>query len=221
MLIHGMGRSRASMALLGARLRRGGHTTSSFGYLVAREALDSIAARFIAHVAGVAEAAQVAKQGMAAEPFRYAIVGHSLGGIITRLASPELTPGLERFIMLAPPNRQPAIARALSKSVIFRALTQDAGRRLVDAAFYESLPKPDVPTLIVTGTAGPRTRWLPFSGDANDGILRVDETELPGASRYDVPAIHTFIMNRRDVTAAILRFLEADGAGAHRASEAL
>ena len=169
---------------------------SSFDYRVREHDLRSIAARFAAHV-----------EERAAGP--YAIVGHSLGNVVARLASPDLPPGLARLVMLAPPNRPPRLAALLRDHGVFRALTQDAGQRLADASFYDALPIPEVPTTIFAGTAGPRASWLPFGVDVSDGVVALDETRLPGAEHREVAALHTFIMNDAEVTAAIVELLGA------------
>ncbi len=196
-LIHGMGRTRASLMLLSRRLTRAGFQPSSFGYTVSREPLDHIASRFVEHVR------RVAKEG---EPF--GVVGHSLGNIITRFASDRLPPGFSRFVMLAPPNQPPAIARTFSSNPLFKALTRDAGRRLVDEGFYAKLPVPRVPSLIFAGTSGPSARWLPFRGAPSDGVVAVEETRLPGVPLVEVPCLHTFIMNDRGVTRMMADFLQ-------------
>lgn len=197
-LIHGMGRMSVSLALLAARLRRAGHATSSYGYFVTRDSLDRIADRFVEHIE---------RAGGTDAPF--AVVGHSLGNIVTRMALPRL-PGLARLVMLAPPNQPPALARLLQTNPIFRALTQDAGRRLADAAgFYAALPVPTVPTLMVAGTAGPRFARSPWQGRDNDGIVGVEETRLdgPAIAHVQVDAMHTLIMNSAEVTGLALKFL--------------
>jgi len=101
------------------------------------------------------------------------------------------------------------MARALETNPVFKALTRDAGRKLLDAAFYERLPLPTCPTLVIAGTRGPTARWLPFRGEPSDGVVRVEETRLPGVPHVEVPAIHTFIMNDADVARLALRFLDA------------
>lgn len=188
------------MALLARRLRTAGHQPSSFSYFVTRDPLARIADRLVAHVEST--------PATAASDDGFAVIGHSLGNVITRLALPRL-PGLARFIMLAPPNRPPVMARALAGNPLFRALTRDAGEKLADDEFFRQLPVPTAPTLIVAGTRGPRARWLPFSGEASDGVVGVDETRLDGVAHVEVPAIHTFIMNDAAVARLTLRFLEA------------
>ncbi len=209
------------MTWLARRLRRAGHGTSVFGYLVLAADLDSIARRFADRVAREL-AADAARTGDAA-PRPYAVIGHSLGGIVARVASPHLPVGLSRFVMMGPPNHPPAVARALGGNPLFRWLSGDAGDKLTSAEFYRRLPLPDVPTLVIAGDRGPSAPWLPFGGGANDGIVRVAEARIPGVPLLVVHGAHTFLMNRRDVVRAVLQFLgaerlrlppEAPGAGA-------
>ena len=206
-LIHGMGRSRASMALLSARLRRAGHTVSSFGYLVLKHSLDEIAQQWAQHIAQHLAADRQAEKSRPGTTEPYAIVGHSLGNIITRHATELLPAGLSRFVMLAPPNRSPAMARWLQDNPLFKALTRDGGQKLASPAFYERLARPDVPTLIIAGDKGPRLSWLPLTG-SHDGLVGLDEARLEGVPLHVVPALHTFIMNHPQVTRTIHTFLE-------------
>lgn len=201
-LIHGMARSPVSMALLASRLRKAGHSTHLFGYFVTRETLDDIAERLASRV----EKALVSDHD-AAEGAPYAIVGHSLGNVIMRLASPRLPPGLARLVMIAPPNRPVVAARWLVDNAVYKALTQDAGQKLADPDFFDRLPHPTVPTLVIAGTSGLSAPWLPFEGRPNDCVVAVDETHLEGAERLEVEGIHTFLMNRRDVFDAVHGFL--------------
>jgi len=206
-LVHGMGRSPASMFLLAWRLRQAGHQPSLFGYAVTIRSLDEIVEQLRAHIAGRMEE-DVAAKGEQDEPLPYAVIGHSLGNLLTRMASPSLPAGFCRFVQLAPPNQSPASARMLGDQPLFQLLTQDTGSKLIDEDFFAALPVPEVPTLILAGDGGPRQTFLPpFRGEPNDGVLSVEETRLPGVAHLVLPAIHTFIMNRRDTTRAILSFL--------------
>lgn len=204
-LIHGMGRSPASMQLLAARLRRAGHTPSRFGYAVRRETLRDIAARFAQHIAETCAADDPQRAG---PPAPYAVIGHSLGNVITRLASPRLPAGFVRFAMLAPPNQSPRLAQRLRNLSIFQLLTGDAGQALADPRFFETLPIPDVPTLIVAADAGAMTRLLPYGKGRSDGVVGVEETALPHLAPQVVPGVHTFIMNQKPVTETIMRFID-------------
>ncbi len=205
-LLHGMARTAASMALLGHRLRRAGHQTQSFGYHVTFETLHGIADRLVARVRETI-AADAAAAGCEVGEVPYAVIGHSLGNVIARLAASRLPPGLAALVMLAPPNESPAVARKLESNWLYQRLTRDAGQKLADPSFYAELPRPPVPILVVAGTAGSKARWLPFEGEPNDGIVKVAETRLEGAELLEIRGVHTFLMNRQDVFQAALDFL--------------
>ena len=204
-LVHGMGRTPASMWWLALRLRLAGHRTKLFGYAVTLEGLASISDRFVERVRTTLEHDRLSAREE--EATSWAVVGHSLGNIITRLASPDLPPGFERFVMLAPPNRSPAIARVLQDQPLFQALARDAGQRICDEDFYEKLPVPQVPSLIIAGTRGVASRWHPLADRDNDAIVAVDEARIPGIPLVTVPGIHSFLMNRSDVFSLVRNFL--------------
>jgi hypothetical protein len=195
-LIHGMGRTRASLTPLARRLTQAGHTPSVYGYAVTRAPLTAIAADFADHVAGVTAPERGAP---------YAVIGHSLGNVITRLASPTLPPTFARFGMLAPPNRSPALARAMRRNPLFGVLTGDAGKQLGDHGFYSALPVPGVPTLVIAGQTN--VPFLPYRGAASDGVVGVHETQLDGARHEVVSCAHTFIMNHPRAVQLLLEFL--------------
>lgn len=222
-LIHGMGRTPASMWILDRRLRGVGYRPSLFGYFVTVTNLDDIVDRFAAHIERVLAADRAAGTGSAGTGSAgtgeagYAIVSHSLGGLITRLADSKLPAGLQCCVMLAPPNHPPAMARTLKDNAIYRLVTQDTGRKVSDPAFFESLPVPAAPVFVVAGTGGPRAPWLPFRGEPNDSILRLEETHLEGAPSLVVDGLHSFLMNRRDVFDAIHKFfVDQSLFGCHR-----
>lgn len=192
------------MVLLSWRLRRAGYTTTAFGYHTVVEDLEAMSARLVTTIRR-----KLVEDGNPDGP--YAIVGHSLGCIITRQALPDLPAGCSHFVMLAPPNQPPILARKFKRNLFFRALTRDAGRKLADPEFYDQLPEPsEIPTLIIAGTAGPSANWLPFHGEVNDGIVSLTETRLDGLPRVQVDGLHSFLMNRRDVFSHILEFLQQD-----------
>lgn len=193
-----MNRSPLALARLGRRLREAGHTTSFFGYGVRTDRLDAIARRFVREV-------RDAVHGRA-----YAVIGHSLGNVIYRLAEHELGTLPHQVIMLAPPNQPSAVARLFSELPVWRALfplvAGQAATHLVDPDFYAALPIPRAPTLIFAGDRGPRLR-VPFDQSPNDGLVTVEETRLLGIPHEVVPAIHTFLMNDPRVVRRVLTLL--------------
>src|SRR5687767_11466868 len=121
LLIHGMGRTPLSLALLGRRLSQQGHRVRYFGYAAFYESF----ARIVATICATASS----------QP--YALIGHSLGGILARTALPALAHMPPRhLVMLAPPNQAPLLARRLHKHLLYRLMTRHCGSKLTDQGFY-------------------------------------------------------------------------------------
>ena len=193
-LLHGMGRTRFSMYVMGKRFEKKGYRVLYFSYDIRGQRLDEISdgfRRFIEkEVKGV----------------RYHLVGHSLGNIIVRNAFGEGMPtGLGRFVMLAPPNRVSVLAKRLKSNFVYRWRTGDCGQQLASKSFYESLPLPDCEYGIIAGDRGQRLTF----GEANDCIVAVETTRLVGSADWMVlHHSHTFIMNSRDTFEHSYHFLK-------------
>jgi thioesterase domain-containing protein len=187
-LVHGMGRTPLSMLWLAWRLRRAGLRTHLFGYSATFESFARIAGRL----------ARLMELGR--RP--YIGVGHSLGGLLLRVAASQLTPPKLKpmhLLMLGTPNRSPRLARALRHWRSFRALNGDCGQLLSDPPRMDALPPLEMPATVVAGTSGWNGRWSPFADEPNDGVVAVSEAELNGASLIQLPLRHTFLMNSKRV----------------------
>jgi hypothetical protein len=197
LLIHGQGRTRMSMLLLGWRLKRRGYAVSYFGYATWLESFDKIVERF----------AQTIRYTMGEQP--YVIVAHSLGGIIARASLPYLTDNPpQRLVMLAPPNQPPLMGKLFRSNPVYRLFTRDCGHKLAEDTFYKKLPRPAIPTTIIAGTRGLPKPLSPFAGETNDMVLAVSETRLEGlAEPILVRASHPFIMNSKQVAEIIFGVL--------------
>jgi hypothetical protein len=199
LLLHGQGRTSNAMRLLGVRLRWLGHEVRYFEYYTRREKFADIKVRLI----------QTIKENFSQDQ-PYIIVGHSMGGLLARASLPELDGHLPlHLVLLASPSRPPLLAPRAARSRIYRRITTDCGQQVASAEFYKNLPKPTVPTTIIAGTGGPRSRWLPYGYEANDGAMSVQETSLgPEVEVIQVPSIHTFIMNSRKTFDHINRIIQ-------------
>jgi pimeloyl-ACP methyl ester carboxylesterase len=199
LLVHGMGRTAFSLHRLARHLRRAGHDPRLLGYVAALEPFARIVGRI-----------QHGLQELAKSQRPYAVVGHSLGGLLVRaaLARAEIFPQPVHLIMLGTPNRSPRLARRYQRVGLYRWINGESGQILAQASFFEQLPPPPVPYTIIAGTRGWRRRTGPFANDPNDGIVAVRETLV---SSTDTPVLlpvsHTFMMNDRQVREAICRIL--------------
>jgi pimeloyl-ACP methyl ester carboxylesterase len=202
LLVHGLGRSPLSLAILAADLRRAGHRVEQLGYLATLQSYASIRERVHQRLLALARSGAP-----------YAAVGHSMGGLVLRAALarvPQPAPLPARLIMLGTPNHSPRLARRLRGLWPYRMFNGECGDLLAQPEFFSELAPPPVPCTIVAGTAGPRGRWSPFGDEPNDGIVAVDEARLDGAAvTVELPVRHTFMMNDPAVRSLVRQLLDA------------
>jgi hypothetical protein len=197
LLVHGLWRTPLSWLILVRRLRAWGYRTEQFGYAAVAQRYNGIVARLVGRLEALA----------ALGP--YAVIGHSLGGILLRSALSRITgPAPRHLVMLGTPNRPARLACLLGVRWVYRRLMGECGVNLASPMFYATLPVPEIPYTIVAGSAGPRGRWSPFGNEANDGLVAVSETRIRDDDPIVLlPVTHTFMMNNTDVQAAIRRAL--------------
>jgi len=198
LLVHGMGRTPLSLTRLARFLRQAGHRPERLGYLAAVESFDRIRRRVRHRLETLARAGE-----------RYAVIGHSLGGLALRAAVSGLYPEPAHLIMLATPNQSPRLARRLHRLWPYRLACGESGQLLARHDFFAQLPLPRVPYTIIAGSAGPCGPRSPFGREANDWLVAVEETKISPTDRPTVFKVgHTFMMNDIRVHAAIGRALE-------------
>jgi hypothetical protein len=198
LLIHGMGRTPLSLGRLARFLRRNGHQIERVGYVAAVESFTRIHRRVRRRLEAVARSGE-----------RYAVIGHSFGGLALRAALGNLAPAPVCLIMLATPNQSPRLARRLHRFWPYHLLTGETGQLLASEKFFLQLPPPSVPYIIIAGNAGPRGRGSPFRDEVNDWLVSVEETKVVAGDRPIIlPVGHTFMMNDRQVHRAVRQALE-------------
>ena len=200
-VVHGLGRTPASMAILVTRLRNAGFRVVSFGYPSTSEPMEDLVDRLRAEIGRCC--------GNASETLHF--VTHSMGGVLVRSylsQQPEAHRG--RVVMLSPPSQGSELVDAFADSPLRRLFLGPAGSQLgTDSTGITSRLGPVRFGLgIVTGdrSISPLGSWLIPGPD--DGKVGVDRAKLEGATDFRVvPATHTFIMNRRDVAEDVVHFL--------------
>lgn len=200
-LLHGLGRTSASLEPLARRLRAEGFAVVNYDYATTR-----------GDVAGhAAELAQRLPALVPPDSARVHFVTHSLGGIVVRqLLADHAVAGVGRVVMLAPPNQGSELADALREagilgwslgpaSVELGTRATDAPRRLGPVAFECGVVAGDV-------SFNPFGKLL-FDGP-NDGKVSVEATKVDGmADLLVVHHGHTFLMNATEVQEQVVRFL--------------
>lgn len=197
LLVHGLGRTPASLFGLAAALRRAGHTTRFFAYSPTFESLTHIVDRLSARINALDSGRPLG------------LVGHSLGGLLLRMALRDAPLVRVRcLVMLGTPNRPPRLARWARRRFAFRWFAGTCGALLTDGVALSELPEPSVPYALIAGTAGPRGRRSPFGPDANDGVVAVGEVPICNLDTpAQFPVWHTRMMDDAEVRRAVLAAL--------------
>lgn len=195
-LLHGLGRTRRSLARIDSALSRAGFTTARLDYPSTRRTVEE-------------HAAQVAELLDHAPAFRrLSFVGHSLGALVIRRLfgfQRSWRASAARIVMLAPPNQGASLATQLERFGLLAPLLGPSFTQIA-AGHARDLPVPDVPFAVFAGDA---------VGGVSDGLVEVEETKLPGmAEHHTVGAVHTFIMNHPRVVQGVVSFLRAAPGGA-------
>ena len=218
--LHGLARTRRSMASLGRYLRSRGYLVANPGYRSRRYPVPVLADEAIP--AGVRE---LRRQGAAT----IHAITHSMGGILPRdyLARSSIE-GFARAVMLCPPNHGSELVDLFGRYFWFRLYNGPAGCSLGTSA--EDVPARLGPVTFSAGViAGNRplnpifSRLIPGE---NDGKVSVASTKVEGMRDHLVVACsHSFIMNNHAVRQQAVHFLEngsfltGERMGASNASE--
>jgi alpha-beta hydrolase superfamily lysophospholipase len=142
----------------------------------------------------------------------YAIIGHSLGGVIARAALGDWPRGMPLpccLILLGAPARAPLLAQRLHRHFLYRLVNGEPGQLLAQAEFFARLPASPVPVTVIAGTTQLPAALNPFGDQPSDGVVSVEETRLPDHPLVAVAASHTFMMNNPKVRAQIRAALSA------------
>ncbi|MCF4124616.1 alpha/beta fold hydrolase [Methylobacterium sp. SyP6R] len=198
-LLHGLGRTKASMARLAARLIAAGYHVENLGYPSRRLGIAACAEHLRSVVSGIRQRAD--------GPI--VLVGHSMGGLVARslaAAEPELAAGL---VMLGTPNRGSEAADCVAAFRLGRALFGPALRDLrTDAS--GAIPIPACPMAVVAGTRALIPFFRARIPTPHDGLVSVERARLGVGERWcAVPAHHTWLMNHPATVAAVLDALSA------------
>jgi pimeloyl-ACP methyl ester carboxylesterase len=210
-VIHGLGRTPASMAILVSRLEVAGYRVVSFGYPSRSEPMEVLVDRLGNEVALCCSDE--------AESVHF--VTHSMGGVLTRAYLGRMpAPHKGRVVMLSPPSQGSEIVDAFVDTPMLQSILGPAGSRLgTDSTGIAAQLGPPRFTLgIIAGdrSLNPLGSWLIPGPD--DGKVGVERARVEGAADFIVvPASHTFIMNHRVVAEQVVYFLR-EGRFDHDAS---
>jgi len=203
-LLHGLGRTPASMKPIGRRLKKEGYAVHSIGYPSTRYSIADLCTLF------------VEKELDALSPSCDTIhfVTHSMGGIIVRYLLMRGTVSCGRVVMLCPPNQGSTLTDSLKKYVgrLYEKADGPAGEQLGNDSL-SIIPKLAPLDGCAVGVIAGDKSWEPLFSrlipGKDDGKVSVEETKLAGMNDFIVlNHTHTFIMNNRDTQDQIVHFLK-------------
>ena len=218
-VLHGLGRSRASMDSLCRYLHdKGGYEIFNVEYPSTRYDMAQHA-RTLRHLINNLHGIEEIN-----------FVGHSMGNIVIRhylgdLARQDPTKQsanaaaadrrarmrFGRFAMLAPPNQGALLAETFADNVLFKEIAGDAGQQLGRdwPELEKRLATPDFQFGIIAGGKGNDKGYNPILVGDNDGVISVETAKLVGAHDFArLPTLHSFIMDNPKVQQYVLSFLQ-------------
>lgn len=183
-VLHGFGATKIWVRPLELRLRELGWKASSYGYQAFVGSIETRAARLIDIVRS--------KFQQTRKPLY--LVGHSMGGIVARIAAESLGPEvISKLVLICSPNLGSHVATKVERFVgpLFPMVAQMSDR---SDSFVRNLPPPKVPCAIIAAS--------------NDFVVRPENTKIAGVEQWMmVPGMHSAAPWRKDVAEAVDRFL--------------
>lgn len=209
-VIHGALRSRVGLMPVVWALRKRGLDAHAFGYATRRDSLARHAERLEAAIDDL----RMKRGEQQALPL-LGLFTHSMGGLVARayLARPGAREQSkrQRLWMLAPPNQGAYVADKLRDWKTFRWLYGAAAESLLPERAGEvgNLPKTAEARVLAGGDLEGEKglhRWIPGN---HDGLVRVEETALPGVEPKLVGGSHSTLQWRGDLLAEAASFFLA------------
>ncbi len=200
-LLHGMGRTKLSMARLATHLSNEGYHVVNLGYPSTRQSVADSVSQLDT---------ELKRHG---EPTKGHVhfVTHSLGGIIVRAyLKQQSPPNLGRVVMISPPNQGSEIADKLQDNIFYKWSTGPAGQELgtSDTSTPNQLGPVDFPLGVITGDRSLNPIFSAWIGGPSDGKVSVERAAVTGMADFlVVNHSHTYIMRSSVVFRHVSHFL--------------
>lgn len=202
-LLHGLARSKSSMAKLESHLSAKGYSVLNIEYPSRSKTIEELAGEVIP------KAIERCRNNGAK---KIHFVTHSMGGILVRYYLKHYALSeIGRVVMLSPPNRGSEVVDKLGQTFIFKWINGPAGQQL--GTDNDNLPKKlgavDFDLGIITGDRSINPFLSLIIPGTDDGKVSVNNAKVEGMRDYIViHATHPFIMKNRQAIKQAIHFLK-------------
>lgn len=195
-LLPGLWMPAAVMLLLERRLERAGFRCTRFGYASARSGLTENSERLAAFVRGLGG-------------LQVHLVGHSLGGVVALHATAaHRLAQVRRIVLLGSPYRDSFAAHGMARSGLGRWMLGKTVPQWLAGSKPPAPPGTEVGVIAGTRAAGLGMLVAPGMPRPHDGVIRTEETRVPGMADYAEARIcHVGMLLSKPVGCLVAQFL--------------
>ncbi|WP_339693088.1 alpha/beta hydrolase [Celeribacter baekdonensis] len=202
-LLHGLARTDASMAVLAQALKSEGYYVINHAYPSRQAPIDILAETALLSAREDCRTSS----GPSVPPN---VVTHSMGGILLRVfaqAHPDLEWG--RVVMMGPPNHGSEIVDMFETNAAFVDANGPAGLQLGTNGLPDTLPPLPFEAGVIAGSQSLNPLLSAIVEGKDDGKVSIESTKVEGMKAHlTLPVTHTFMMQNPRVIVQVLNFLD-------------